>query len=151
MMTEETLSKKQKIINIIIAAIILIPIALMTLSIIQSKNMIIKDLETLDKQREIAFAEISPILIRYKEDNNVFPDDLNKLVPQYTTSIPRVLQVTGESNEEYDRNDMSMEYVSDGATAAFHYRRGYSHTPVIIYDVLTGSYSDRQDMIEAEK
>ena len=150
-MTEETLSKKQKIINIVIAAIILIPIALMTISIIQSKNLIIKDLAELDRQREIAFTEISPILIRYKDDHDVFPDVLNKLVPEYTDSIPRVLQITDESNEEYDRNDMSMEYVSDGVSASFHYRRGYSHTPVIIYNVLTSSYSDKQDIIEAEK
>ena len=150
-MTEEKLSKKQKMINIFIAAIILIPIALITISIIQSKNMIIEDLKALNTQREIAFTEIRPILMRYKEEHNVFPDDLKKLVPDYLALIPGVLQMIGNSSVEYDSNDMSIEYISDGVNAAFHYRRGFSHTPIIIYNVVTGSYSNKEDMIEAEK
>lgn len=148
-MSEQGLSKKQKIINIIIAAVIIIPIIMMTMTIINSKNMIIEQLTELNNMRENAFVEIRPVLMRYRDDHNAFPDKLDKLVPDYISSVPVVLQPY--KTPEYDSEDMSIEYISDGETAAFHYRKGYDHTPIIIYDVMTNSYSYKKDTIEADQ
>ena len=149
-MTEQKLSKKQKTFNIIIAAVILIPIIMMTITIIKSKNQMINDLTELNSQREAAFIKIRPLLIQYKKDHNAFPDQLNKLVPEYTMSIPAILNTRNQSTNDYASNDMSMEYISDGKTAAFHFRRGYAHTPVIIYDILSNSYSQKEEPTETE-
>ncbi|MCW9003727.1 MAG: hypothetical protein OQK70_00590 [Gammaproteobacteria bacterium] len=148
-MTENSLSKKQKIINLLIAAVIIVPIIMATYSIIQGKNLIIKQLIELTSQREKAFSEIRPVLIQYKEDHKLFPDTLNQLVPDYIDSIPPVLQST--SQLEYASKDMSLEYISDGESAAFHYRKGYDHTPVFIYDISSGISTETRNSTEDEK
>jgi hypothetical protein len=46
--------------------------------------------------------------------------------------------------------DLSVNYVSDGNSAAFTYRRGYIHTPLVTYDVLTNTYSEEAPKDEME-
>ena len=142
-MSEQPASKAQKIFYVFLAAMILVPIIWMTVAIIQTKDVIISELLEINKNRDIAFVEIRPALMRYKEEQGTFPDTLNKLVPKYIISIPDVLLITKDPTLDYDSKDMSVKYIADGTTASFQFRRGYDHTPMITYDVLTGTYSDK--------
>ncbi|MDH5766061.1 MAG: hypothetical protein OEZ38_08595 [Gammaproteobacteria bacterium] len=142
---EQPSSKKQKIIYIIIAALIIIPITILSISVVKSKSYVVEQLVELNKNREQAFTEIRPALMQYKEQHKVFPETLDKLVPDYITTIPKVLLIPKPDTTEYDSLDMSIKYSPSGDSAYFSYRRGYIHTPKVTYDVVSDSYTEHND------
>ena len=143
-MTEQRLSKKQKIIYILIALVIIAPLVMMTITIIKSKNIMIEQLVALNTSREQAFSEIRPALLNYKQTQGNFPETLNLLVPAYINAIPPVLLMEKSKTPEYEVMDLSVNYISTGDTAVFTYHRGYIHTPIVTYDVLDNSYTEEK-------
>ncbi|MDH5473328.1 MAG: hypothetical protein OEY61_10770 [Gammaproteobacteria bacterium] len=143
-MSEQKLSKKQKLIYLLIATVIIAPLIMMTITVIKSKNVMIEQLVELNKSREQAFANVRPALLSYKASQGVFPETLKQLMPDYITSIPDVLLIPKSTTPEYEVMDLSVNYISDGNTAVFTYRRGYNHTPLVTYDVLTDTYSEEK-------
>jgi ABC-type glycerol-3-phosphate transport system permease component len=141
-------SRLQKILYIFLAAVILIPIIWMSVSIVQTRDLILADLQELNKSRENAFSEIRQILMRYRDEQGEFPETLDQLVPEYTPSISEVLLKKQGEKTSYNSMDISVKYVSTGSTATFSFQRGYDHTPVIKYDVLTATYSDKTELPE---
>lgn len=142
---EQPSSKKQKIIYIIIAALIIIPITILSISVVKSKSYVVEQLVELNKNREQAFIEIRPALMQYKDQHKVFPETLDKLVPDYIATIPKVLLIPKPDSTEYDSLDMSIKYSPRGDSASFSYRRGYIHTPKVTYDVVSDSYTEHND------
>lgn len=60
-------------------------------------------------------------LLRYREKNNVYPNDLNELVPEYLSTIPRpswrheYYYLVNESRSEFSINfDQRGEAIGDG-------------------------------------
>lgn len=143
-MSEQASSKIQKIFYTLLAAIILIPIIWLSNYILEASEKMVAEVQEINRNRDIAIENVSPALIRYRDEQGVFPDTLDKLVPNYITAIPEVLLITKDPGLEYDSGDMSTKYSSDGTTASFSFRRGYDHLPKITYDVLTGTYSDQK-------
>ncbi len=50
------------------------------------------DLRKLNKEREVAFLEVRPHLIKFRNEKGCFPKTLAALVPNYIKEIPHVLQ-----------------------------------------------------------
>ena len=143
-------SKAQKIFYVFLAVVIIAPIFLATVYILETKDKMIAEVVEINKKREIAFAEMRPALMRYKDEQGMFPDVLNKLIPKYITSIPAVLLIEKNPNRGYDSEDMSVKYISDESSAVFRFRRGYVHTPMMTYDVLTGKYTEKSESVVPE-
>lgn len=138
-------SKKQKRFYMFLAALIIIPIIILSITVIQSKTHLVDQLVEFNKKRETAFAEIRPALLNYKEQHGTFPESLDKLIPDYIAEVPKILLLEKAPNQEYDTLDLSVQYLTDGKEALFRYRRGLIHTPVISYDIATGTHGEENN------
>ncbi|MDH5484451.1 MAG: hypothetical protein OEY43_04365 [Gammaproteobacteria bacterium] len=146
-MSEEPSSRLQKTLYWFVAAVIIIPIIWASVTIVQTRDMILADLETLNTRREAAFTELRPALLRYREDHGSFPGTLEKLLPDYIPAIPEILLYRAADKTKYNSINLVVTYEQNDAGATFSFQRGYDHTPVVTYDVLSDRYSDRTDAV----
>jgi len=136
-MSESSSKKAKTVFHIILAIIIIAPIVGITSYIFHAKDLINDELKELTSQRKVAFAQIRPAVMKYKNEHGVFPETLQQLMPDYVSSIPEVLQ---SPEDEYPI--MAIKYISEGSSAFFHYHTGYGEVTTVSYDIGNNVFSD---------
>jgi len=97
-----------------------------------------KGVHQLNQQRQIAFVQIRPAFLKYKEKYGKFPASLEKLEPDYITQIPRALK---NANKAYHGN-LKINYQTDGETATFIFHVSHAPIPVMSYDIGKNLYGN---------
>lgn len=137
-MSGSSKSKLEKFFYFLLALVILGPITAITSYIFYAKDVINEELKVLTAEREAAFQVVRPAFMAYLEDNRVFPDELNKLVPSYIDSIPKVLV-----SEEDEFPAMVIDYEYQGELAYFHFQTEYGQAQKVSFDIFNNDYVDK--------
>ena len=138
-MTESSSGKAKTVFHIILAIIIIAPIVCITSYIFYAKDLVQDELKELTIQRKVAFAQIRPAFMRYKNEHGVFPETLQQLMPDYVSSIPEVLQ-----SPENEYPIIAIKYISEESSAFFHYHTDYGQVTTISYDIGNNVFSDEK-------
>ena len=97
-----------------------------------------KDIHQLNQQRRIAFVQIRPAFLKYKEKHGKFPARLDKLEPDYITQIPSVLI----NVDKKGHRNLRINYQTDEKTATFIFHVSHAPIPVMSYDIGENLYDD---------
>ena len=103
-----------------------------------------KNIHQLNQQRRVAFLQIRPAFLKYKEKHGKFPTHLAQLEPNFITKIPSVLKKTDK--EHYQ--SLSINYQTDEETAQFIFPVSNAPIPVMSYDIGKNLYSDDSKISE---
>jgi hypothetical protein len=103
-----------------------------------------KDIHQLNQQRQIAFVQIRPAFLKYKEKHGKFPASLEKLKPDYITQIPSVL--TNANKGRY--GNLRISYQTDEETATFIFHVSHAPIPVMSYDIKKNLYTNDSKISE---
>lgn len=97
-----------------------------------------KDIHQLNQQRRVAFVQIRPAFLKYKEKHGKFPTRLAQLEPDYITNIPRVLK-------NFDKGrygSLNINYQTDEETAKFIFHVSNAPIPLMSYDIEKNLYGN---------
>ena len=145
LMSKSSSKKIKTLFHILLAIIIIAPIVGITSYIFYAKDLVNEELKELTSQRKVAFSQIRPAFMKYKNEHGVFPDALQQLVPEYVSSIPDVLQ---SPEDEYPI--VAIKYIVEGSSAFFHYHTGYGEVTTMSYDIGSNAFSDDKQRVNTE-
>jgi len=96
------------------------------------------DMRRFALRRDAAFNQIRPALIRYITDHGKAPSSLDRLVPDYISKIPDVLE-----SQEGLFSLSQVRYAAMGKNVRFFYKTSWRPNSKTYYDILNDRYSDR--------
>jgi len=96
-----------------------------------------KDIHQLNQQRRIAFVQIRPTFLKYKEKHGKFPTRLAQLEPDYIIKIPNVLK----NSDKRRYGSLRINYQTNEETAKFTFHVSHAPIPVMSYDIGKNLYS----------
>lgn len=96
------------------------------------------DMRRFALRRDAAFRQIRPALMRYIADHDKAPRSLNRLVPDYISEIPDVLE-----SREGLFSLSQVRYAAMGKNARFYYRTSWRPDSKTYYDILDDRHSDK--------
>ena len=103
-----------------------------------------KDIHQLNQQRRLAFMQIRPAFLKYKEKHGRFPVSLKKLEPDYIAKIPSTLINT----DKLHHGRLRINYQANEDSAKFIFHVSHAPIPTMSYDVGENTYENSSRLSE---